>query len=99
MHGRPREYKKKLEDPVFQEGYKKKVDAIRKGTALILECRKSKRYDSVALDASAKLLKVVPEVGGPLITTTLPCILSHPFSLHADLHNMELQERSTQLRL
>lgn len=67
MHGRPREYKKKLEDPVFQEGYKKKVDAIRKGTALILECRKLKRFDSVALDASAKLLKVVPEVRWPLI--------------------------------
>ena len=66
MHGRPREYKKKLEDPAFQGSYTKKVDAIRSATALILECRKLKRYDSVALDASAKLLKVVPEVNLPL---------------------------------
>ena len=40
----------------------RKVDAIRNGTAMILECRKLKRYDPVALEASAKLLKVVPEV-------------------------------------
>lgn len=98
MHGRPRDYKKKLADPAAQAGYKKKVrhatavccsshaprthahthgmahvcppahhppqvDAIRNGTALILSCRKAKRYDDVAMDASGKLLKVVPEVG------------------------------------
>lgn len=40
MHGRPREYKHKLRDPAAQEGYKKKVDAIRNGTAMILECRR-----------------------------------------------------------
>lgn len=38
------------------------VDAIRQGTALVLECRRLKRYDAPALAASAKLLKVVPEV-------------------------------------
>jgi geranylgeranyl transferase type-2 subunit alpha len=38
------------------------VDAIRDGTALILQCRKARRYDDAVLDASAKLLKVVPEV-------------------------------------
>ncbi|KAG1679955.1 hypothetical protein FOA52_007019 [Chlamydomonas sp. UWO 241] len=64
MHGRPRDYKKKLADPAAQAGYKKKasVDAIRNGTALILSCRKAKRYDDVAMDASGKLLKVVPEI-------------------------------------
>ncbi len=40
------------------------VDAIRNGTALILQCRQLKRYDETVLTASAKLLKVVPEVCG-----------------------------------
>jgi hypothetical protein len=39
------------------------VDAIRDATTLVLGCRKEKRYDALALGASAKLLKVVPEVG------------------------------------
>jgi geranylgeranyl transferase type-2 subunit alpha len=38
------------------------VDAIREATTLVLGCRKQKRYDAPALEASAKLLKVVPEV-------------------------------------
>ena len=38
------------------------VDAIRQGTALVLECRRLQRYDPPALAAAAKLLKVVPEV-------------------------------------
>lgn len=38
------------------------VDAIRKGTAMVLECRKQKRYDNLVMDAAAKLLRVVPEV-------------------------------------
>lgn len=38
------------------------VDAIRHGTALVLECRKQGRYDEAAMDAAGKLLKVVPEV-------------------------------------
>ncbi|GFR50411.1 hypothetical protein Agub_g12628, partial [Astrephomene gubernaculifera] len=63
MHGRPREYKNKLKsDPKLQESYKKKVDAIRNGTALVLEYRKQRKYDPAVLDASAKLLKVVPEI-------------------------------------
>jgi hypothetical protein len=41
------------------------VDAIRQGTALVLECRRLKRYDAAALTAAAKLLKVVPEVWPP----------------------------------
>lgn len=40
------------------------VDAIRQGTDFVLACRAAKRYDEPALDACAKLLKVVPEVGG-----------------------------------
>jgi len=40
------------------------VDAIRTGTGLVLQCRKQQRYDPVVMDASAKLLKVVPEVHG-----------------------------------
>jgi hypothetical protein len=40
------------------------VEAIRQGTALVLECRRLRRYDPPALAAAAKLLKVVPEVGG-----------------------------------
>ncbi|GLC34312.1 hypothetical protein PLESTB_000743300 [Pleodorina starrii] len=63
MHGRPREYKNKLKsDPKAQEAYKKKVDAIRNGTALVLEHRKQRKYDPAVLNASAKLLKVVPEI-------------------------------------
>mmetsp|Transcript_37806 Transcript_37806/g.84312 ORF Transcript_37806/g.84312 Transcript_37806/m.84312 type:complete len:375 (+) Transcript_37806:69-1193(+) len=62
MHGRPREYKNKLRDPKAQESYKKKVDAIRNGTALVLQCRKLKRYDDTVMVASANLLKVVPEI-------------------------------------
>ncbi|KAI8473190.1 MAG: hypothetical protein J3K34DRAFT_519200 [Monoraphidium minutum] len=62
MHGRPREAKHKLRDPKAAEGYKKKVDAIRHGTALVLECRRLRRYDAAALAAAAKLLKVVPEI-------------------------------------
>ncbi|EFJ47256.1 hypothetical protein VOLCADRAFT_117940 [Volvox carteri f. nagariensis] len=63
MHGRPREYKNKLKaDSKAQEAYKKKVDAIRNGTALVLEYRKQKKYDPAVLDAAAKLLKVVPEI-------------------------------------
>ncbi|KAG2442245.1 hypothetical protein HYH02_009729 [Chlamydomonas schloesseri] len=63
MHGRPREYKNKLKaDPKAQEAYKKKVDAIRNGTALVLEFRRQKKYESAILDAAAKLLKVVPEI-------------------------------------
>jgi geranylgeranyl transferase type-2 subunit alpha len=38
------------------------VDAIRNGTALILQCRQHKRYDEAVMVAAAKLLKVVPEV-------------------------------------
>ena len=63
MHGRPREYKNKLKDPKAAEGYAKKVSAIKQGTALVLECRRQRRYDPAALKASEKLLKVVPEVG------------------------------------
>ncbi|KAG2496268.1 hypothetical protein HYH03_005501 [Edaphochlamys debaryana] len=63
MHGRPREYKNKLKnDHKAQEAYKKKVDAIRNGTALVLEYRKQRKYEPAILDASAKLLKVVPEI-------------------------------------
>lgn len=40
------------------------VDAIRQGTALVLECRRLARYDPPALAAAAKLLTVVPEVRG-----------------------------------
>lgn len=39
-----------------------KVDAIRAGTALVLACRAKRQYNEVVMDASAKLLKVVPEV-------------------------------------
>ena len=38
------------------------VDAIRQGTALVLKCRRAKRYDAAALMAAEKLLRVVPEV-------------------------------------
>jgi geranylgeranyl transferase type-2 subunit alpha len=62
MHGRPREYKNKLKDPKAAEAHAKKVAAIKQGTALVLECRRQKRYDSAALKASEKMLKVVPEV-------------------------------------
>lgn len=31
MHGRPREYKRKLQDPKAQEGYRKKVGAVAPG--------------------------------------------------------------------
>ncbi|PNW81017.1 hypothetical protein CHLRE_07g339350v5 [Chlamydomonas reinhardtii] len=63
MHGRPREYKNKLKaDPKAQEAYKKKVDAIRNGTALVLEYRRQKKYEPAIMDAAAKLLKVVPEI-------------------------------------
>lgn len=62
MHGRPREYKNKLKDPKAAEAYAKKVSAIKQGTALVLECRRQRRYDPAALKASEKLLKVVPEV-------------------------------------
>ncbi|KAG2434746.1 hypothetical protein HXX76_007634 [Chlamydomonas incerta] len=63
MHGRPREYKNKLKaDPKAQEAYKKKVDAIRNGTSLVLEYRRQKKYEPAILDAAAKLLKVVPEI-------------------------------------
>lgn len=62
MHGRPREYKNKLKDPKAAEAYAKKVAAIKQGTALVLECRRQRRYDPAALKASEKLLKVVPEV-------------------------------------
>jgi geranylgeranyl transferase type-2 subunit alpha len=62
MHGRPREYKNKLKDPKAAEAYAKKVAAIKQGTALVLECRRLRRYDPAALKASEKLLKVVPEV-------------------------------------
>ena len=41
------------------------MDAIRQGNALVLECRRQLRSDQAALDASAKLLKVVPEVRRP----------------------------------
>lgn len=40
------------------------VGAIRDATGLVLGCRRQKRYDQAALDAAAKLLKVVPEVSG-----------------------------------
>ena len=43
-------------------GAHSQVDAIRDATTLVLGCRKEKRYDALALEASAKLLKVVPEV-------------------------------------
>lgn len=62
MHGRPREYKNKFKDPKAAEAYAKKVAAIKQGTALVLECRRQRRYDPAALKASEKLLKVVPEV-------------------------------------
>ncbi|MEW5303691.1 MAG: hypothetical protein WDW36_006360 [Sanguina aurantia] len=62
MHGRPRNFKDKLKDLKAAESYKKKVDAIRTGTSLVLECRKAKRYDAAVLEASSKLLKVVPEI-------------------------------------
>eukprot|EP00877_Chromochloris_zofingiensis_P014557 jgi/Chrzof1/9355/UNPLg00326.t1 len=62
MHGRPREYKHKLKNPKAAEAYKKKVDAIRQGTNLVLECRRQQRYDDAALTATEKLLKVVPEI-------------------------------------
>eukprot|EP00798_Chlamydomonas_sp_ICE-L_P016048 gene16048-22184_t len=39
-----------------------KVDAIRNGTAMVLECRRKMRYDDMVMDAAAKLLKVVPEI-------------------------------------
>jgi hypothetical protein len=39
------------------------VAAIKQGTALVLECRQQRRYDQVALVASEKLLRIVPEVG------------------------------------
>lgn len=42
-----------------------KVDAIRQGTALVLECRRLGRFDAPALAAAAKLLQVVPEVRSP----------------------------------
>lgn len=38
------------------------VDAIRNGTALVLEYRRQKKYEPAIMDAAAKLLKVVPEV-------------------------------------
>ncbi|KXZ54759.1 hypothetical protein GPECTOR_4g829 [Gonium pectorale] len=38
------------------------VDAIRNGTALVLEYRKQRKYEPAILDAAAKLLKVVPEI-------------------------------------
>lgn len=41
------------------------VDAIRAGTSLVLQCRKAQQANDVVLDASAKLLKVVPEVRQP----------------------------------
>lgn len=40
------------------------VDAIRAGTGLVLQCRQARRYDALVMEASAKLLKVVPEVSG-----------------------------------
>lgn len=52
------------------------VDAIRNGTALILSCRKAKRYDEAAMNAAAQLLKVVPEVRMP------SCLLAHAPRTH-----------------
>ncbi len=46
------------------------VDAIRNGTALILQCHRQKRYDDVVMNASAKLLKVVPEVRDTFTSTS-----------------------------
>ena len=64
------------------------VDAIRTGTALVLECRKQRRYDEVVMNASAKLLKVVPEVRGSAAWSRSPpskicprCISLHPPSM------------------
>eukprot|EP00955_Chlamydomonas_euryale_P101581 365355-Chlamydomonas_euryale.AAC.12 len=63
------------------------VDAIRNGTALILSCRKARRYDAAAMDASAKLLQVVPEVGmnvaGSILSRERCCTVqqAHPWAL------------------
>ncbi|KAF8055830.1 hypothetical protein HT031_006605 [Scenedesmus sp. PABB004] len=62
MHGRPREFKHKLKEPAAAAAYAKKVAAIKQGTALVLECRRARRYDEAALKASEKLLRVVPEI-------------------------------------
>lgn len=62
MHGRPREYKNKLKDPQASEAHAKKVQAIKDATSLVLDFRKKRWYHSTALSASAKLLKVVPEL-------------------------------------
>uniref|UniRef100_A0A7S0V800 Geranylgeranyl transferase type-2 subunit alpha n=1 Tax=Polytomella parva TaxID=51329 RepID=A0A7S0V800_9CHLO len=59
MHGRPRSYKHKLQN---SDAQKKKVEAIKQGTALVLKCRNLGVYNDVVINASSKLLKVVPEV-------------------------------------
>ena len=66
MHGRPREYKQTLKEPAAATAYQKKVDTIKRATATVLELRKQRNFDPAALDAAAKLLKVVPEVGQSL---------------------------------
>jgi hypothetical protein len=89
MHGRPREYKNKLKDPKAAEAHAKKVAAIKQGTALVLECRRQRRYDSAALKASEKMLKVVPEVSECLgvcpgaadaLVSNASCLSEHMYS-------------------
>ena len=62
MHGRPRNYQDKLKDPKVAEAYRKKVDAIKAGTTLVLRCRAAHRHDAAALTAADRLLRVVPEL-------------------------------------
>jgi len=52
-----------------------KVDAIRNGTGLVLQCRKQQRFDPMVMDASSKLLKVVPEVRRVTATSQGPSSL------------------------
>jgi geranylgeranyl transferase type-2 subunit alpha len=62
MHGRPRNYQDKLKDPKVAEAYRRKVEAIKAGTTLVLRCRALGRHDSAALTAADRLLRVVPEL-------------------------------------
>lgn len=62
MHGRPRNYQDKLKDPKVAEAYRRKVEAIKAGTTLVLHCRALGRHDAAALTAADRLLRVVPEL-------------------------------------
>ena len=55
-----------LVDDVTTDTHTLQVDAIRKGTGMVLECRRQKRYDGPVMEAAAKLLRVVPEVSGSM---------------------------------